>query len=81
MHSKYNHSKMNNKQEGRYKKGFTSSLIKAKFAFVSGLRQLAKKTKQEFLTEMKLEREGFLKELTEEKEINQQLGQDYGRGL
>ena len=35
MHSKYNHSKMNNKQEGRYKKGFTSSLIKAKFAFVA----------------------------------------------
>lgn len=81
MHSKYNHSKMNNKQEGRYKKGFTSSMIKAKFAFVSGLRQLAKKTKQEFLTEMKLEREAFLKELTEEKEMNQQLGQDYGRGL
>ena len=56
-------------------------MIKAKFAFVSGLRQLAKKTKQEFLTEMKLEREAFLKELTEEKEMNQQLGQDYGRGL
>lgn len=57
-----------------------TSAGQARVAFVRGLKQLGRKTKQEFLTQLKLEREAFIKELNKERE-EQQLEFEMERGL
>ena len=61
-------------------KEILSDFTKAKVAFIRGIKQLGQKTKQEFLTQMKLEREEFLKEKNKEYE-EQRLEYEIERGL
>ena len=61
-------------------KEILSDFTKAKVAFIRGIKQLGQKTKQEFLTQMKLDREEFLKEKNKEYE-EQRLEYEIERGL
>ena len=72
--SKFNsHSKQGNKNNSSY-------MAKAKVSFIRGLKQLSRKTKQEFLTQLKIDREEFMKKLEKERE-EQQRTYELERGL
>ena len=72
--SKFNsHNRKENKNSSSY-------MAKAKVSFIRGLKQLSRKTKQEFLTQLKIDREEFMKKLEKERE-EQQRTYELERGL
>ena len=75
----YRKSKFNS-HDRKENKNSSSYLAKAKVSFIRGLKQLGRKTKQEFLTQLKIDREEFMKELEKERE-EQQRTYELERGL